>query len=414
MAAIRNSLIAALDIGSTKVACFIARIDGLGQIKVLGVGVQASKGMRVGAVVDIEATERAIRAAVEQAEHLAGETVREVYVSLSCGLPRSHMLDVEVSVAGHEVSDADIRHVLGQGHRVRAEAADRELIHAIPVGYAIDGSRGIRDPRGMYGDVLGVAIHFITAQLGPVRNLTVCVSRAHLGVASLVLAPYAAGLACLVEDEIDLGITLVDMGGGTTSIAVFYDGALVHSAVLPIGGMHVTNDIACGLLTPIDHAERMKVVYGSAVPGGNDDRETISVPQMGEAEASRFNQVSRSVLNGIIRPRIEETFELVRNHLREVGVERIGGRKVVLTGGASQLQGVGDLAATVLDRQIRMGRPIRVAGLAEATGGPGFSTTAGLLAFAARAPIEAALGAANDEPAAGRLRRIGHWLKRNF
>ena len=203
------------------------------------------------------------------------------------------------------------------------------------------------------------------------------------------------------------------MGGGATSIAVFYDGSLVHTAVLPIGGAHVTNDIARGLLTPTAHAERMKTLFGSAVPGANDDREVIDVPQMGESDHGAANHVPRSVLNGIIRPRMEETFELVRNHLRDTGFDKVGGRKVVLTGGASQLQGVRELAAGVLDKQVRMGRPIRIAGLAESTGGPAFATAAGLLTYAARAPIEAVLGSAEDQ-GGGKIRKIGRWLKQNF
>ncbi|MFZ2868755.1 cell division protein FtsA [Zavarzinia sp.] len=413
MAAARNALIAALDVGTTKVACFIGRIDATGQVRVIGIGHHASRGMRSGTVTDMEATEHAIRAAVETAERTAGETIRDVFVSFSGGLPQSHTIGVEVSIAGHEVGDSDIRKVLEQGNRVRAEAPDRELIHAIPVGYTIDGSRGIKDPRGMFGERLGVNIHVVTAQSGPIRNLSVCISRAHLGVSGIVLAPYASALACLVEDEMDLGITLIDMGGGATSIAVFYDGSLVHTAVLPIGGGHVTNDIARGLLTPTAHAERMKTLFGSAVPGANDDREVIDVPQMGESDHGAANHVPRSVLNGIIRPRIEETFELVRNHLRDSGFDKVGGRKVVLTGGASQLQGVRELAAGVLDKQVRMGRPIRLSGLAESTGGPSFATAAGLLAYAARAPIEAVLGP-DDTGGTGRVRRIGRWLKQNF
>jgi cell division protein FtsA len=416
MALARGGLIAALDVGTTKVCCFIARLESTGHPRVIGIGHQVSKGMRAGSVVDMEATELSIRAAVEAAERMAGEQIREVFVNLSAGLPDSHTFGVEVSIAGHEVGDHDIRRVLDLGRSRGDTPVDREIVHAIPVGYTIDGSRGIRDPRGMFGDRLGVDMHVVTAATGPVRNLSVCVARGHLQIASMVISPYASGLASLVEDEMDLGITLIDMGGGTTSIAVFYDGSLVHTGVIPIGGVHVTNDIARGLLTPTAHAERMKTLYGSAMPGASDDRDFIDVPQVGESEHDSPNHVPRSLLNAIIRPRLEETFELVRTHLKDSGFDRAGGRKVVLTGGASQLQGVNELAASILDKQVRIGRPIRLGGLAEAAGGPAFATCAGLIAYAARGPVEAVLGggAADERAGNGPLGKLGRWIKANF
>ncbi|WP_439817443.1 cell division protein FtsA [Zavarzinia sp. CC-PAN008] len=414
MAVGRNSLVAALDVGTSKVACFIARFEG-GLPRVVGVGQQASRGMRAGTITDMEATEQSIRAAVEAAERMAGETVREVFVNVSGTTIASQSFGVEVGIAGRVIADADLRRVLSQG-RAQYRPPDREVLHAIPIGYAIDGARGIRDPRGMYGERLGVDMYVVTAQAGPVRNHSVCVARSHLGIAGMVVSPYAAGLACLVDDEMELGITVIDMGGGTTSIAVFYDRMLVHAAVLGIGGMHVTNDIARGLLTPMADAERMKTLYGSAMPGARDDQETIDVPQVGETDHISPNHVPRSVLNAIIRARVEETFELVAKHLAQAGLQRLGGRKIVLTGGASQLQGTRDLAAQVLGKQVRIGRPIGISGLPEATSGPAFSVCAGLINYAARAPVEALLaGPPAEEPASpGPMRRIGLWLKNNF
>ena len=205
---------------------------------------------------------------------------------------------------------------------------------------------------------------------------------AHLELEALVVSPYAAGLSCLVEDEVGLGVTVIDMGGGTTTIGVFFDGNLVFADSVPVGGGHVTNDIARGLSTPIAHAERMKTLFGSAISASTDEREMIAVPQIGEEEEGHVNHVPKSLLVGIIAPRIEETFELVRDRLEESGFDKLAGRRVVLTGGACQLHGVRELAALILDKQVRIGRPMRVAGLAEATQGPAFSPTAGLLHFA--------------------------------
>jgi cell division protein FtsA len=213
----------------------------------------------------------------------------------------------------------------------------------------------------------------------------------------------------------DLGVTLVDMGGGTTSIAVFYDGSLVHIDCLPVGGVHVTNDIARGLSTPLTHAERMKTLYGSTIPTPSDEGQIIDVPLIGESSGDNANHIPRSLLIGIIRPRVEEILELVRNRLEAAGVNKLAGRRMVLTGGASQLQGMRELAARVLDKQVRVGRPIRTAGLAEATAGPAFSTCAGLLAYAVRNRDAAETRTSESSGEAGRgLARLGRWFMANF
>ncbi|MHA1567922.1 MAG: cell division protein FtsA, partial [Alphaproteobacteria bacterium] len=276
------------------------------------------------------------------------------------------------------------------------------------------------DPRGMFGERLGVEMHRVTAATGALRNLSTCVARCHLSVEANVVAPYASGLACLVADERKLGTTVIDMGGGTTSFAVFIDGHIVYSDCVPVGGQHVTNDIARGLSTPIAHAERMKTLYGSALVSASDEREVIDVPRIGESGIDHANHVPRSLLIGIIRPRLEETLELVRDRLEAAGFDRISGRRVVLTGGASQLQGAVDLAALILDKQARIGRPVSIAGLAEATGGPAFSTAAGLLTYAVENPTGIAEGlfapSANDNQQAptGFIGKAGEWLRQNF
>lgn len=415
MAKGRTGLIAALDVGSTKVSCFIAHAQGDGAIRVAGVGHHASKGVRGGAVVDMEAAQNSILATVSAAEELAGERIREVLVSVSGGEIASQTYALEVPVGGHEISDADMRRILGHANGYTLPP-DHRLLHRIPVGFSVDATRNVRDPRGLFAEKLGIDMHVVSARTGTLRNLATCIERCHLDIEATVAAPYASGLACLVEDEIDLGVTLVDMGGGTTTIAVFYGGEVMHAETIAVGGNHVTSDVARGLSTPLSHAERMKTLYGSAISSPADEREVIDVPLVGEdAGRTQANHVPRSILNAIIRPRLEETFEMVRSRLDDAGMDRVSGRRLVLTGGASQLQGARELAALVLEKQVRIGRPLRIGGLAEATSGPAFSACAGLLRFAVTKG-----GGAREEAERlpgtppGRLGRIGQWLRENF
>ena len=413
MAKTRNGMIAALDVGTTKVSCFIAHLHGEDGIRIAGVGHHAAAGMRAGVITDMDAAESAILTAVGAAEQRAGERIKSVVINIAGGALASQTLGVEIALAGREVVEADLRRALGQGTS-QEQPPDRALIHCIPVAYTIDATRGIRDPRGMFGDKLGIDMHLVTAKSGTLRNLATCVAHCHLDIDAQVAAPYASGLACLVEDELDLGVTLVDMGGGTTTIAVFYEGEVVHTDSIPVGGQHVTNDIARGLSTSLVHAERMKTLYGSAIASPSDEREIIDVPLVGEDNPAQANHVPRSILNGVIRPRIEETLELVRSHLEVSGVDKIGGRRMVLTGGASQLQGVRELAALILEKQVRMGRPIRISGLPESIGGPAFSTCAGLLRYAADKGVAGEGAHFIPEGPISRFGRLGQWLRENF
>ena len=410
----RSGLIAALDVGTSKVCCLIARAPEEGQPRVIGIGHQICNGLKGGVIIDMQATEAAILGAVHAAETMAGETTHDVLINLSGGHPASRSTGAEVMVGSHAIGDADLRRVLAQSTQANGHG-DAEIIHALPMGFSIDGDRGIRDPRGMYGERLGVEVHMITAAGGAVRNLKTCVGRCHLSVDEFVVSPYASGLAALVEDEIDLGVTLIDMGAGTTSFAVFYDGQVIFTDSIAIGGAHVTNDIARGLSTPLTHAERMKTLYGSAMPAAGDDQDIIDVPQVGEDSGEAPNHVPRSILNGIIQPRLEETFELVRGRLETSGVERLAGRRVVLTGGASQLQGAREMAALILDKNVRMGRPLRLRGLAESVAGPAFATSAGLIAYAIEDPAAGPFPAAlpKGEPS-GFMGRFGGWLREYF
>ena len=409
----RGSLIAALDIGTSKICCFIARVAAE-MPRVLGIGHQISRGVRNGTIVDIEAAGTSVGNAVHAAEEMAGETIEQVVANLSGGFFGSRIVKAEIGIAGREITDAEMQRVLEQGHLMR-EPGDRHVIHSVPVAFSIDDSPGIRDPRGMFGQRLGVNMHVVTASAAAVRNHGSAIGRSHLDIDALVVSPYAAGLSCLVEDEVALGVTVIDMGGGTTTIGVFFDGNLIHADYVPVGGCHVTNDIARGLSTPVAHAERMKALFGSAISSSTDERETIAVPQVGEEDEGHVNHVPKSLLVGIIAPRIEETFELVRNRLEASGFDKVAGRRVVLTGGACQLHGVREFAGLILDKQIRIGRPQRVTGLAEATGGPAFSTTVGLLHFALSERAEVVRGGSSPLQAPNWLfGRLGHWLRENF
>ena len=424
----KGGIVAALDVGSTKVACLVVKItpgrDGAEpQLKVLGIGHHASRGVRGATVVDINAAEDSIRAAVEQAERMAGITLKDAVVGISCGQPQSRTINVEVSIAGHEVGEEDLRRAYATG-RAQGPSAEREIIHCMAGSFAIDGSRGIRNPRGMVGDTLGVSMHAVSAASGPIRNLEACIDRCHLDISGKAVTSYAAGLATLVADEMELGATVIDMGGGTTSSAVFFDGNLVLSDVLPVGGGHVTSDIARGLSTSLANAERIKTLHGSAFSGPNDGRDLITIAHLGEDDGEGESQISRSVLTGIIQPRVEETFELVRDRLVDSGLSSISGRRVVLTGGAAQLNGARETAARVLSKQVRIGKPHRLGGLAEAASGPAFAGCAGLAIWASQRPNEVKVSREDfDAPdlaygthgaASGGFGGLTRWIKENF
>lgn len=414
-----DSLIAALDVGSSKVCCLLAETFENGRIHVLGMGHRVSRGVAAGTIIDMEETEAAIRAAVDQAERVADERIDSVYLSLTNGRPTSEVIEEDVAIEGDAVSPDDLERVLMQAAG-RVEPSDRRIIHAFPACYSIDGSAGIKEPLGMFGERLNVALHVITARPGPVLNLEACVHRAHLGVDQTVISGYAAGLGVLVEDERELGAAVIDIGGGTTSVGVFAKEALVFSDVFSMGGGLLTEDIARELLTPLDQAERLKTLYGSALSVASDNGQFIEVLQLGENEnrEDSYVRLPRTALSDIIRPRLEEIFMEVRQRLVRSGFDAVSGRRVVLTGGTSQLPGAPELAEKILGKQVRLGTPQGLTGLAEAARSPVFSVCAGLLQYAVNAPRE--LGEESSAPArpqlvaGGGLSKIGGWLRSNF
>jgi cell division protein FtsA len=415
----KGSVIAALDIGSSKISCFIARVrDDDGNIDVIGIGHQASRGVKSGTVVDLDAAEASIRAAVHAAENMAaditrGYPLREVVVNVPGVHTGSHLMRIDVQVMGESITDNDIRRALAKAQD-QVTGHDMELIHTIPTAYRIDGHEGIQEPRGLYGQTLEVDVHLVTGNVGVLRNMASCIGGSHLDITALCAAPYASGLACLVDDEMDLGCTVVDMGGGTTSIAVFQGRKLIFTDAIPIGGQHVTSDIARGLTTSLHAAERMKTLYGSAIATATDDKDLIDVPPLGEDDHIQPNHVPRSYLVSIIAPRLEETLELVRARLHDNGLATMAGRRVVLTGGASQIPGMRELAQKYLEKQVRLGRPLRLPGLAEAVSGPAFSTTAGLLHYVTERTDEMPAEIMATVEAGSVWDRVKLWLRENW
>jgi cell division protein FtsA len=424
----RSGVVTVLDVGSSKVCCVVARLDPCEdsallpgrthQVRVLGIGHQRSRGVKSGVIVDLDRAEQAVRLAVDAAERMAGLTVESLLVNVSAGRIRSETLSATVRLGGHEADDKDINQVLAAGAR-QVLKAERQVVHALPAAFSLDAERGIRDPRGMIGDTLGVDMHVVTGDVAPLRNLELCVNRAHLSVERMVATPYAAGLAALVEDEAEMGAACIDFGGGTTTISVFSDGRFRHADALPVGGGHVTADLARGLSTRLEHAERLKVMHGSALPGGGDERDMVTIQPLAGDDSEGQIQIPRSVMNRIIRARVEETLEMVRDRLNRSGFGATVGKRVVLTGGASQLNGLPEAARRVLGRNVRIGRPMGVAGLPEAAKGPAFSAAVGLMIYPQVAGMESRGTSRSSRLKAaagtgGRLQRVGQWLKESF
>ena len=423
----RSVVVSVLDVGTNKTCCLIARLRPKAQgealpgrshlVEILGVGHTRSRGVKSGVIVDLEAAEGAIRLAVDAAERMASVTVESLLVSVSCGRLASETYAASIEISGREVGEADIARVLaaGRGHKF---ARGRVAIHAVPIGYALDGNRGVRDPRGMIGTELAVEMHMVTGESAPLGNLELAVNRCHLSVEKLVAAPYVSALATMVDDESELGCVAIDLGAGTTSMAVFSEGHLVHADAIALGGQHVTTDIARGLSTRIEDAERLKTMHGSSLALSADERETVSVAQLGEDDREGAGQVPRSTLNHIIAARIEEILEVVRDRLNASGFAGTLGRRMVLTGGASQLAGLSETARRILARDIRLGRPLGVRGLPEFAKGPAFAACVGLLIYPQAAGLEQvartpmAVGAMTGT--GGYFSRVGQWIRESF
>ncbi|HUO90866.1 MAG TPA: cell division protein FtsA [Rhizomicrobium sp.] len=405
--AYRTGVIAVLDVGSSKTACLIGRAEP-GNLRVIGAALRETQGVRAGTVVNMEHAEESIRDAVAAAENHADARIQNVIISVNCGQPVSVTSRAAMSIGGELISDAHLRALLADG-RARCTLEDHELIQSAPTTYVVDEARGVRHPLGMFCQRIGVAMHAVAVKPSPLNNLRLAVERCHLKVVGTQFAPYASGLATLTDDEKQLGATVIDMGGGVTSIAVFLEGHLVHADVVPLGGQQVTADIARMLAAPLSAAERAKTLYGAALGDMEAGADVIPLAQMGEDGDDAAVRVPRSMLTRIIQARLEEIFGQVQARLRASGFDVAAGRRAVLTGGACQLAGVRELAGRVLNKQVRIGRPQSFPGLPAASAGPDYATAVGLLVAGALFPPEAL----NPELANEREEAKGNgWLSR--
>ncbi len=422
----RSAILCVLDIGTSKIVCMIVRLrprtgsdvlpNRSHRAEVIGFGHTRSRGIKAGGVADMLAAEAAIRQAVHAAEEMAQVQVASVIVTVSAGRLASEYYQAEVKVPGPKIDERDIQRVLATAsdHSVRQ---GRAVLHSMPTGFAIESTRNIKDPRGMLGEMLGVDMHVVTTDIAIARNLMLCVERCYLTVEAMVAAPFSSALAVLTDDEAELGTVVIDMGAGTTTMSVFTSGQFVHSDGLALGGHHVTMDVARGLSIGLSEAERLKVLHGAAFSCKSDERDMLTTSSMAEDDRDHHNTISRAQLISIIRPRVDETLELVRDRLHNAGVAGESGRRVLLTGGAAQLPGLADRASHILGRQVRVARPVGIAGLPEAGKGPAFAAAVGLTVYpqiAGHEHFETRRSMFGGTGGDGYFAQVGKWLKAGF
>lgn len=395
--ALQRGVIAILDVGSSKIACLVLRFDGTGRLsednsigslagqtgfRVVGAATTRSRGVQFGEVTAMAETERAIRTALQAAQKMAEVRVDHVIACFSGANPRSYGLDAKIALEGQVVTENEVARVLAACD-VPDYGTGREVLHAQPVNFALDHRSGLIDPRGQLGHDLAVDLHMLTIDTVAIQNLMHCVKRCDLELAGIANASYASGISALVEDEQELGAACIDLGGGATGVSIFMKKHMIYSDSVRMGGDHVTADISMGLGVPMAQAERIKTFYGGVHATGQDDRDMIDIGgETGDYEHDR-RTVSRAEVIGIMRPRVEEIFEEVRERLDIAGFDHLPSQAIVLTGGASQTPGLDTLAARILGRPVRLGRPLRVHGLPQSVTGPGFASAVGLALFAA-------------------------------
>ncbi len=405
-----NNLIVGLDIGTSKVVAIVGEVTAEGDIEIIGIGTQASRGLKKGVVVNIESTVQSIQRAVEEAELMAGCQIRSVYA----GIAGSHIRSINshgiVAIKEKEVTAADVARVIDAAKAV-AIPADQRIIHVLQQDFVIDNSEGIRDPISMSGVRLEAKVHLVTGAMSAAQNIIKCVRRCGLEVDDIILEQLASSAAVLTEDEKELGVCLVDIGGGTTDIAVFSDGAIRHTAVIPIAGDQVTNDIAVALRTPTQYADDLKVRYACALRQLAAEDETIEVPSVGDREPRRL---ARQTLAEVVEPRYEELLGLGQSELRRNGFEEICAAGVLLAGGSSKMEGVIELAEEIFHMPVRLGYPQHISGLVDVVRNPIHSTGVGLLLFGNKqqSGLSSFQLEANSE--AGILARMKSWFQGNF
>jgi cell division protein FtsA len=405
-----KNLIVGLDIGTSKVVAMVGEIGSEGQIEVIGLGSHPSRGLKKGVVVNIESTVQSIQRAVEEAELMAGCEIRSVYAGIAGSHIRSLNSHGIVAIRDSEVMASDVDRVIDAARAV-AIPADQKILHILPQEFVIDNQEGIRDPIGMSGVRLEAKVHMVTGAVSAAQNIIKCVRRCGLEVDDIILQQLASSQAVLTEDEKDLGVCLADIGGGTTDIAVFVNGAIHHTAVIPIAGDQVTNDIAVALRTPTHHAEDIKIRYACALAKLANAEETIEVPSVGERAPRRM---ARQTLAEVVEPRYEELFSLVHAELKRSGFEELCAAGVVLTGGGSRMDGVIELAEEVFHMPVRSGVPQYVSGLADAVRNPVYSTGVGLLLFSQKVAPSGTPAPRMDGGVRGVWDRMKNWFHGNF
>ena len=422
----KTALVAALDIGSSKIACLIARLKPClpsetlrgrsHAIELIGMSHIQSRGIKAGTVSDLNECEHAVRHAVALAERMARVRVESVLLSMSSGRLSGQLMEATAELRQGAVTQADIDRIVCAGmHHATGEG--RTVLHTLPVSYSLDGIKGVRDPRGMVARHFGVDMNVVTTDASAARNLMLVVERCHLNVEAVVASPYVAGLAVLTDDEADLGAAVIEMGAGTTTIATYSAGHFVHASGFALGGQHVTMDLARGLGVCIADAERIKTLYGTVLTGGVDARETLSVPAADDYERDAPQIVTRATIANIVRQRVEEIFEMVRDRLAQSPFAGEPRAQVVLTGGASQLTGLPDLASRILGRPVRIGRPLGFGKVPSEAKSASFAVPAGLLVYPQFAQLE------YIEPrhtrhlmtgTNGYFGKVGRWLREGF
>lgn len=414
----RSPIVAVLDIGSTKITCMIARRPDAddGQPRVIGVGVQASKGVKAGAAVDLGALERSIRLSVEQAEREAGVRVTQVVVGVGGPDLRSDIVRARLAMSGREIAAQHIREVRSAALDSFA-ASGRETLHVSPLGFVIDAASGVRDPRGMFADTLSASYLVVSAPSSGLRNIMQCIARAHLVPVGIAASPFASGVATLIEDEAEHGATVIDLGGGVTGAACFSYNALVHLETLPIGGAMATQDLAHMFGTTIAAAEKMKCLNGAVGLTEIDALEMVDAPRLGVDGRLEAGQCTRADVVRYLRPRVEELLELMDQRLSAASARgRPLPRRIVLTGGQSQAASLRDLAEDVFRAPVRIARPNGVRGLSEACSTPAFAAAVGLLKLEMKGALDTSRtgGELGGDGGAGLFRRVASWLQENF
>ncbi len=404
-----RNLIVGLDIGTSKVVALVGDLLSDGRLEIIGMGSHESRGLKKGVVVNIESTVSAIQRALEEAELMADCKIQRVHVGIAGSHIRSFNSTGMVAIKDKEVTPLDVDRAV-ETARAMPIPTDQQVLHILTQEFLIDGQDGIREPLGMSGVRLEVKVHIVTGAVSAAQNVVKCVRRCGLEVADLVLQPLASSIAVLSEDERELGVALVDIGGGTTDIAIFREGAIRHTAVIPIAGDQITNDVAMALRTPTPEAELVKIRHGCALRQLADPAETIEVPGLGDRPP---RSLSRQTLAEVIEPRVEELYTLVQQVLRQSGFEELLSSGVVLTGGSSVMQGMAELGEEIFHMPVRLGVPRYAGGLADVVQSPRYATVMGLLAEG-RTQLERGILARQTGSFRGTLRRMRQWFQSNF